>query len=100
MKIQNITWESTSPDQRLRLLKRPGQSQSQELSNQVKSIIDQVKQGKDKTLFELTSKYDRVSLSSLSISPEEMKVAYQELPQKTLEALKESIKRVSLFHKA
>lgn len=100
MKIQLAHWSETTPREKQELLARPNLSHGPELTRQVIQIIEAVRTEKDGALFKLTEKYDHVRLSNLQVTPTEIQEAYQQIRPSTLEALKEAIRRVSLFHQA
>lgn len=64
-----------------------------------KSIVDNVKKNGDKALLEYTEKFDKVKLDSLAVSEDEIAEAYENVDDKFLQALRESIKNVSDFHR-
>ncbi len=100
MKIPVIQWNVTNPAERKQLLKRPTPSCDSTFTNQVRNIIETVKAEKDAALLKFTKQFDRVSLSSIKVTQQEINDAYHQLHSTTLAALREAIRRVSLFHQA
>ena len=67
----------------------------------VDDIINQVRQHGDKTVLELTQKFDRhpaSSMAELELSQTELKTAFDELADDIKEALQLAAKRVTSFH--
>ncbi|ACB85469.1 histidinol dehydrogenase [Natranaerobius thermophilus] len=68
-----------------------------ETRNTVTKIIDQVRTNGDKALFELTQSLDNCSLSKLEVSQEYMKQCYDNLTDKTKEALNFAKDQIEFF---
>jgi histidinol dehydrogenase len=68
------------------------------LEPEVKQIIDEVRSGGDAALFGFTFKFDRVKLSSLEISKEQVKDAYRQVDKELISALKLAAERIGSFH--
>src|SRR5690349_4647553 len=100
MRIRTVQWNNTSPAEKQSLLKRPAQSDDPEFTNQVGRIIEAVRKEGDSALLNFTRDFDKVFLSNLRVTPQEITDAYAQLPVSTLNAIKEAIRRVSLFHDA
>ena len=64
----------------------------------VGEIIEQVKQRKDAALFEYCQKFDRVELSSLRVSEEEIDEAIEKVDPKFLEILQKAAENIYAFH--
>src|SRR3989344_7237146 len=64
----------------------------------VRTIIAKVQRGGDKSLFELTRKYDGATLTSLHVSKGEIAKAYQNESQDVVLALKRAKKNIEKFH--
>ena len=64
----------------------------------VRTIIAKVQRGGDKSLFELTRKYDGATLTSLHVSKGEIAKAYQSESPDVLRALKRAKKNIEKFH--
>jgi histidinol dehydrogenase len=69
-----------------------------ELEPEVKQIIDEVRQRGDAALYDYTLKFDRVKLSSLEVSKEQIKSAYGEVDKELVSALKSAAERIGSFH--
>jgi histidinol dehydrogenase len=64
----------------------------------VKEIVDEVRGGGDAALFGFTLKFDRVKLSSLEVTKEQIKDAYRQLDEELISALKLAADRIGSFH--
>jgi len=70
------------------------------LTNAVGKVLKDVKQRGDAALIEYTAKFDKVSLTDIAVSNEEIKAAKNEVSDELKKALKVAIDNISLFHKA
>ena len=68
------------------------------LEPEVKQIIDEVRSGGDAALFGFTLQFDRVKLSSLEVSKEQIKDAYKKVDKELVSALKLAADRIASFH--
>lgn len=66
----------------------------------VRQIIDEVGRRGDAALFEFTLKFDGVELTSLEITGEQIKNAYQGVDSELVSALKLAAERIGSFHSA
>ncbi len=66
----------------------------------VKTILKDIKENGDQSLFNYIEKYDRIRLdsSSLTVNPEEIDAAFNNLDSKEIDALALAAKRIKLFH--
>jgi len=64
----------------------------------VRRIIDEVRRRGDAALFDYTLKIDRVKLTSLEVSKQQIASAYQEVDKELVSALKLAAKRIRSFH--
>ncbi|MCU0861813.1 MAG: histidinol dehydrogenase [Methanomassiliicoccales archaeon] len=64
----------------------------------VEGIIEAVRLRGDEALLELTKKFDKVSLSSVRVSEEEIEAAYEEVDISLVRALRDAAERISRFH--
>lgn len=69
------------------------------IEEDVAKIIENVRCRGDQALLELTSRYDGVALSDLRVSPEEVKRAYSQVDEKTIEYLRLAAGRIKSFAK-
>jgi histidinol dehydrogenase len=68
------------------------------LEPEVKEIVDEVRGGGDAALFGFTLKFDRVKLSSLEVTNEQIKDAYRQADDELISALKLAADRIGSFH--
>lgn len=68
------------------------------VSSSVLEIIQDVAARGDEALFELSLKFDDVSLDTLEVSEETILSAFDEVDQETLEALMNAFERIMMFH--
>ncbi|MBE0448198.1 MAG: histidinol dehydrogenase [Actinobacteria bacterium] len=66
----------------------------------VRDIVEAVRQGGDKALFEYTRKFDKVSLTAdtVKVTPEEFNAAYSLVESEFLGAIREAKERIRSFH--
>ncbi len=72
-----------------------------EFEQRVAEIVDNVKENKDKALFDYTLKFDKCSLTkdTVRVSKEEIKEAYEKLDKEYIEVIKEAAANIADFHK-
>ena len=94
-----LDWTQASAAQRTAAVQRPPMPDL-DISNAVKGIITQVREGGDKALRQLTRDYDGVELESLEVSPQEWAAAESAVDVEVLGAMDEAIGRIDSFHRA
>ncbi len=99
MRIVKLTKE-VSDDILKNLLKR-STSNYGEFEKTVSDIVEDVKENKDKALFDYTLKFDKCALSkdSVLVSKEEIKEAYDKLDKEYIDVIKEAAANIADFHK-
>ena len=72
-----------------------------EFEAKVAEIVENVKENKDKALFDYTLKFDKCELSkdTILVSKEEIKEAYEQLDNDYIEVIKEAAANIADFHK-
>lgn len=88
---QKQDWES--------LCKRPTFN-AIDLTEKVTEILQTVKKQGDSSLFNYTEQFDRVRLNSLSVSPEEFKLAEQQVPTELKKSIDLAYQNIYAFHAA
>lgn len=68
------------------------------LEQQVKGVLDVVKQDGDKAVLQFTRQFDGVQLSSLVVTDEEMASAIQQVPYDLKRAIKQAANNIRVFH--
>ncbi|MDR4949262.1 histidinol dehydrogenase [Neobacillus cucumis] len=72
-----------------------GTSEQQEI---VKGIISEIRHRGDAALREFTEKFDRVTLTSFSVTESEIEAAYAEVDQPYIEIVREAAQNIRTFH--
>ena len=98
-KVRIFKSDSLPPDWFTR--QKTDEKTAQEVENNVKAIIKQVKENGDKALVELTLRFDKAELSprTLKVHREEIKEAYKKTSREQVSALKFMIDKVNTFQK-
>lgn len=68
------------------------------LEQQVKGVLDVVKQDSDKAVLQFTRQFDGVQLSSLVVTDEEIASAIQQVPDDLKRAIKQAANNIRVFH--
>lgn len=79
--------------------KARGRSDLSKVVPTVSDIIDQVRKEGDRAVLRLTAKFDKVELSDLKVSREEIEEAYSKIDGELLEALKFARARIESYHR-
>jgi histidinol dehydrogenase len=67
------------------------------IGEEVAKIITDIRCRGDQALLELTSRYDGVAVGSLKVGPEEIKKAYRQVDEQTVEYLQQAASRIKAF---
>ena len=86
-------------DQWTELLKRPALN-TESLFDTVRSIIDKVRAEGDKAVLEYEATFDKVTVSSLAVTPEEIRVAETLVSDKLKAAISLAKQNIETFHSA
>ncbi|PSR52986.1 histidinol dehydrogenase [Adhaeribacter arboris] len=81
------------------LIKRPVQ-EYETIEEQIKTVFNQVRDNGDKALLDFTAQFDKVSLNSLLVTPEELKVAAEQIPQELQLAIRQACANITAFHES
>jgi len=98
--MKPLIWKSLSASARTAALQRPAQSAQKRTTRAVAGILALVRRGGDRALRQITSKFDRVQLSSLRVSPAEFAAAQKALAPADRAALKTAYANLRKFHLA
>jgi histidinol dehydrogenase len=90
MKIQKVS-EAAS-------IKRSVDAGTDEQRQTVKSIIEDVRKNGDTALYAYTEKFDRATLTSMLVSEEEIREAYEETGEEYVAIIKEAADNIRSFH--
>lgn len=82
----------------LKIINRPSFITDEKINNQVKDIIENVRERKDKALFEYTSKFDGANISELRVKPEAIIAAYEACDPELYASLEKAAANIRLFH--
>ncbi len=98
MRIIKLT-EDTKQELINNLLKRSPSSYS-EYESTVAEIINNVRQNKDKALFEYTAKFDKAEINAdnIKVTRQEIDEAYKQLDADFIEVMKKSAENIRVFH--
>ena len=98
MKIIDLN-EKTKAELLDNLLKRSPANYT-EYENTVAEIIRNVREGKDKALFEYTEKFDHTQMDAahIRVQPQEIRAAYDSLDPELIRVMKKSAENIRLFH--
>jgi histidinol dehydrogenase len=98
MRIVKLT-EDTKQELINNLLKRSPSSYS-EYESTVAEIINNVRQNKDKALFEYTAKFDKAEINAdnIKVTRQEIDEAYKQLDADFIEVMKKSAENIRVFH--
>ncbi len=100
MSMQILDWSNLDADGRIEALERPKLGSRADVDALAQSIIREVRADGDAALKRFASRFDRVELASLRVTPEEFDAAEQMLTDEQKEALKTAIANVRAFHAA
>lgn len=95
-----ITWAELSEQEQATTLLRPALSNSEQLSQQVSNIIEQVAQDGDQALLALTEKFDGIALTQLRVTEKQVELAIESLSDKRREAIAQAYEQIKRFHQA
>lgn len=95
-----IDWSALSANEQAQTLARPAIANNEVLSEQVASIIEQVKNDGDKALTALTEKFDGIYLENFLVSEATINAAFDRLTDKRRNALIRAFEQISRFHSA
>ena len=98
--MKTFIWSDMDDVERKAALSRPIGLSDLTLISSVRDIMENVKKGGDKALFEYTSKFDGVTLDSLRFSQETLRTAWVALPDDEKNAINTALKNIKKFHQA
>jgi histidinol dehydrogenase len=87
--------ENSWPD----LCRRPAMEQL-DLEEKVRKILSSVRKEKDEALYRFSEQYDKVKVSTLKVSDEEITEAEKLVPEKLKEAIRIAKENIEKFHRA
>lgn len=81
------------------IIKRPSSDQDYMISS-VQNILNRVKNGGDSALISFTEQFDKVKVSKLKTSSEEIDEAIKDVPERLKEAIDKAYTNIKTFHEA
>ena len=79
-------------------IKRSIESGTSEQLEVVKKVIAEIRTRGDEALREYTAKFDRVNLSSFSVTEQEIEAAYQQVDERFISIVREAAENIRSFH--
>lgn len=88
-----------SPKEWERIRQQEKTISNRQLEQQTQTIINTVKEGKDKALLALTKEFDKTDIQTIRVSSEEIEKAYQQCDPKLLDSLRKAKANIEDFHR-
>lgn len=98
--MQTLIWNNLTQEEKRQALARPAQKVGESIKQAVDAIRENVAQNGDNALFELCEKFDKVKLTSLVVSPEEIAAASARISPALAQAIQQAKANIEAFHKA
>ncbi|MDC0609496.1 histidinol dehydrogenase [Vibrio sp.] len=98
--MRTVAWQSLSKEQQSSILERPAITEGANIKAAVSQVIEQVQNGGDEALKELTAKFDKTSPKSIRVSSDDIDAACERLSDNMKAALEQAYANISKFHKA
>jgi histidinol dehydrogenase len=98
--LRKVVWAELDEPDREAALARPAITDNPDLPGRVAELIAEVRAGGDRTLLELTARFDGVDLASLRVEADEVAAAEAEIGPDARAALETAITNVEKFHAA
>jgi histidinol dehydrogenase len=99
--MQRLSTQSADFDAQLKNLLHISEEDSSSIEQTVVNILREVQNSGDEAVLNLTKQFDRLSASSMSdleLTKEQMKNAFEQLPQEQKSALEAAAHRVKIYH--
>ena len=98
--MKTFIWKDMDEAAREDALSRPVGLSDPALMESVRNIMSAVKAGGDKAVLDYTAKFDGVGLKALRVPEEELKAAWDTLPEDEKNAINTARKNIKKFHQA
>ncbi|MGV6987505.1 histidinol dehydrogenase [Testudinibacter sp. P80/BLE/0925] len=98
--MNTIIWNQLSQAEQLTALERPAITNSASIEQAVNEIKTKVQQNGDSALLELTEKFDKVRLETLTVSSEQIAQAASRVPDELKQAIQNAYRNIDAFHQA
>jgi len=93
-----VSTENTSREQVLALLRRSLALDDAEIESRVRAILNDVASRGDDALREYTARFDGVQVTSIEVTPDELRQAREEVPEHVASVLHLAASRIRRFH--
>lgn len=100
MLLKCINWAELDGAARRALLQRPSAAVNADMLSTVRDTLQQVRDGGDAAIAELTRRFDNVELANSRVGESEIEEAEAELSARSIAAIDMAIRNVSRFHAA
>lgn len=98
--MKTLVWNDLSPPQQEAALARPAALSDSKLTDNVRYIMQDVKNGGDQAVLDYTAKFDGVTLNRLKVTEGDLRKAWKSLPEDQQQAIKTAQKNIKAFHSA
>lgn len=98
--MQTLIWDTLSASEKSQALSRPSGLTDPELNTRVQTILKTVRQGGDTAVLDYTKQFDGVEISALRVPKEDLKDAWDALPQNEKDAIETARRNIKAFHSA
>ncbi|MFC0309639.1 histidinol dehydrogenase [Gallibacterium trehalosifermentans] len=98
--MKTLIWNNLTPQQRQQAMQRPAIGSSQKIQAAVDEIRELVLQKGDQALFELNQRFDKVNLSDLKVSAEQIATACARITPELKQAMQTAQRNIAIFHQA
>ena len=95
-----IRWDDCSARQQAELLARPAVAASGRISDSVRDIIQQVRQGGDQAIKAFNQRFDNTATEQLRVSDQSIQQAADRLAPEVKRAMAAAVKNIECFHRA
>lgn len=99
-RLETIRWEALDDEGRAEVLARPRAREREDLDEQVRRIIDDVRLRGDEALSAMTERFDEVRLDTFEANLAEFDEAERSVPAEIRAAMAEARERLNLWHRA
>lgn len=96
--LNTLLWNTLTPEQQKKILKRPELSRNTDLTTKIKGVIESIRTEGDCACIRLTSQFDNVTLTELKVTNWELDEAYKKIDNTILQVMKKVITQLEKFH--
>ncbi|MFC0322415.1 histidinol dehydrogenase [Gallibacterium melopsittaci] len=98
--MKTLIWNNLDQQQRQQAMQRPAIVSSQKIQAAVDEIRELVLQKGDQALFELNQRFDKVNLTELKVSAEQIDAASARIAPELKQAIQTAQRNIATFHQA